>query len=83
VAVAEYQNASSSGDHGNVRRATELAERHRPDLDRDAVGELERILRAVQDQLSASQMRSVNGPRNLPSFGRAKFPILAGLLISR
>src|SRR5262245_34891093 len=25
----------------------------------------------------------VNGPRNLPSFGRAKFPTLAGLVISR
>src|SRR5262249_36522444 len=26
---------------------------------------------------------AVNGPRNLPSFGRAKFPTLAGLVISR
>jgi hypothetical protein len=27
--------------------------------------------------------KGVNGPRNLPSLGRAKFPTLAGVVISR
>jgi hypothetical protein len=30
-----------------------------------------------------SLQTAVNGPRNLPSFGRAKFPTLAGLVINR
>jgi GAF domain-containing protein len=33
--------------------------------------------------LNELRQRTVNGPRNLPSFGRAKFPTLAGLVISR
>jgi hypothetical protein len=32
---------------------------------------------------TSGRVACVNGPRNLPSFGLAKFPTLAGMVISR
>lgn len=65
-------------DHRRVEMALKLA--HFP-----AVKELAGFDFEAQPSIDPKQIRdlAVNGPRNLPSFGPAIFPTLAGLVISR